>query len=137
MKTFKLKALEIVEQKEEEIIPKKIPLKDGLIINQEDEQNHWVIEAYLTRDYLTDFKKLQAEKNEVLLQVKITKESNDYATFITSLIGLNEIGENHINVLFRGTIVDRRKNKIEEMLTTLIDEGYQGKELLQKFKELM
>lgn len=135
MKTFKLKTLEIVEQEDDEIMQNKIRLEDGLIINQEDEQNHWVIEAYVARSYLSFFKALQADKHEVLLQVKITKESNDYATFITSLIGLNEIGEN-INVLFKGTIVDRQKHKIEEMLTNLIDAGYQGNDLLEKFKEL-
>jgi hypothetical protein len=135
MKTFKLKALEIVEQEDEEIIQNKIKLKDGLIINREDEQNQWVIEAYIEKSYLSFFKALQADAHEVLLQAKITKESNNYATFITSLIGLNEIGEN-INVLFQGTIVDRQKHKIEEMLTNLIEAGYQGNELLEKFKAL-
>lgn len=135
MKTFKLKALEIIEQEADEITQNKISLKDGLIINQEDEQNHWVIEAYIARNYLAFFKALQEENQDILLQVKITKESNDYATFFTSLLGINEIGEN-INILFKGTIVDRQKYKIEEMLTNLIDAGYQGKELLEKFKEL-
>lgn len=135
MKTFKLKSLEIIEQKDEEIIQIEIPLKDGLIINQEDENNHWVIEAYVGRSFLDFFTELKEANNEVLLQAKITKESNDYATFITSFIELNEIGA-QMNVLFRGTIVDRQKYKIEEMLTNLIDEGYQGKELLKKFKEL-
>lgn len=135
MKTFKLRLLEIVEQKDEEIIQIKIPLIDGLIINQEDENNHWVIEAYVDHSYLDFFKNIEEVNGETLIQVKITKESNAYATFITTLIGLNEIGA-HMNVLFIGTIVDRQKYKVEEMLTNLIEEGYQGEELLNKFKEL-
>lgn len=135
MKTFKLKSLEVIEQKDEEIIQIQIPLIDGLIINQEDENNHWVIEAYTEHCHLDYFNELKEADNEVLLQVKITKESNEFATFITSLIDLNVIGT-RMNVLFRGTIVDRQKYKIEEMLTNLINEGYQGNELLEKFKEL-
>lgn len=135
MKTFKLKSLEVIEQKDEEIIQIQIPLIDGLIINQEDENNHWVIEAYMEHCQLDYFNELKEADNEVLLQVKITKESNEFATFITSLIDLNVIGT-RMNVLFRGTIVDRQKYKIEEMLTNLINEGYQGNELLEKFKEL-
>lgn len=135
MKTFKLKSLEIVEQQDEEIIQVKIPLIDGLIINQEDEKNRWVVEAYMEHSYLDFFQKVEEEKDEVLIQVKITKESNEYATFITSLIGINEIGA-HMNVLLIGTIVDRQKYKVEEMLTNLIDQGFQGNDLLEKFKEL-
>jgi hypothetical protein len=136
MKTFKLKSLEIFDQKEEEILQHNIPLLDGLIINREDDQDQWTIEAFIEKSHLAFFKKLKEENDEIMLQVKITKESNAPATFITSIIGINEIGEN-MNILFVGTIVDRRINKIEEMLTSLIEEGYQGNDLLDKFKELI
>lgn len=89
----------------------------------------------MEHSYLDFFQKVEEEKDEVLIQVKITKESNEYATFITSLIGINEIGA-HMNVLLIGTIVDRQKYKVEEMLTNLIDQGFQGNDLLEKFKEL-
>ncbi|MEC5425129.1 YwpF family protein [Virgibacillus sp. C22-A2] len=135
MKTFKLKTLEILEQKDEVIVQQRIPLLDGLIINREDEKNQWTIEAYTESSYLSFFDLLRKEKEEIMVQVKITKESNEPATFITSIIGINEIGTN-LNVLFVGTIIDRRKGKVEEMLTGLIEDGYQGKELLEKFKEL-
>lgn len=136
MKTFKLKTLEIIEHSQDDIHQTDIPLKDGLIINREDDYNRWVLEAYVDHSHLDLFKKLESEEKEILLQVKITKESNDPATFITSIIGVNEIGA-HMNVLFMGTIVDQRKHKIEEKLTALIDEGYQGEELLKKVKEVM
>lgn len=136
MKTFKLKLLNIMEEKEGEITPHNIELLDGLIINREDENNQWTIEAYLDKSYLSFFKELWEHKPEILVQVKITKESNDTATFITTIIDINEIGS-HINVLFLGNIVDKRKASIEALLTTLIDKGYQGEELLEKFKETM
>jgi YwpF-like protein len=136
MKTFKLKLLNIMEEKDGEIMPHKIELLDGLIINREDENNQWTIEAYLDKSYLPFFEELWKQKPEILIQVKITKESNDTATFITTIIDINEIGS-HINVLFLGNIVDKRKASIEALLTTLIDKGYQGEELLDKFKETM
>ncbi|PAV28796.1 hypothetical protein CIL05_14305 [Virgibacillus profundi] len=136
MKTFKLNNLEIIEQQDEDIIQNRIPLKDGLIINREDDQNRWVIEAYVEHSYLEFFKNLDEKDEEILIQVKITKETNEPATFITSIIGINEIGA-HMNILFMGTIVDQRKHKIEEQLTALIEEGFQGEELLNKFKEIM
>ncbi|WP_121639991.1 YwpF family protein [Virgibacillus sp. Bac330] len=135
MKTFKLKLLNIMEEKTGEIIPNQIPLLDGLIIDREDENNQWTIEVYTDNSFQPYFEFLQKTKSEILVQVKISKESNDLATFITSIIGINEIGSN-INVLFVGNIVDKRKENIEFLLTTLIEEGYQGKELLEKFKEL-
>ena len=125
-----------MEEKDGEIMPHNIELLDGLIINREDENNRWTIEAYLNKSYLPFFEELWKQKQEILIQVKITKESNDTATFITTIIDINEIGA-HINVLFLGNIVDKRKASIETLLTTLIDKGYQGKELLEKFKEIM
>ncbi|OZU90497.1 hypothetical protein CIL03_04945 [Virgibacillus indicus] len=136
MKTFKLKKLEIIDHISDDILQTNIPLKDGLIINREDEQNRWILEAYMDHSHLEFFKKLESEDKEIMVQVKITKESNEPATFITSIIGVNEIGA-HVNVLFMGTIVDQQKHKIEEKLTALIEEGYQGEELLKKVKEVM
>jgi len=135
MKTFKLKMLEIIDHRGDEFVHTNIPLLDGLSINREDDQNHWLIEAYIDREYLDFFTNLYKKNDEIMIQVKITKESNEPATFITSIIGVNEIGDS-MNVLLLGTIVDRRKHKIEELLTSLIDKGYQGRELLEKFKEI-
>src|SRR5699024_12109224 len=118
MKTFKLKRLEIIEDKDEDIVLNNIPLIDGLTINKENDENTWVIEAYTDRKYLEFFRTLKEENDEVLIQVKITKESNDPATFLTSLIGINEIGS-QMNILFDGRIVDERKSKIDRKSTRL------------------
>ncbi|TRM12229.1 hypothetical protein FH966_11355 [Lentibacillus cibarius] len=133
MKTFQLCSMKIIDNDRRDMLQQDIPLLDGLIINREDEQNQWVVEAYLDQSYHEFFQNLR-QKQEVLLQVKITKESNRPATFITSVIGINEIGK-QMNVLFRGTIVDQQKEMIEERLRSLIKQGYQGQSLLKKFKE--
>lgn len=136
MKTFKLYSLEIVENKDEDIIQHEIPLLDGLIINRENEQNQWIVEAFMEKDNFEIFHNLKEENDTVMLQVKITKETNTPATFITSILSINEIGD-RINVIFMGTIVDQRKGIIKDMLKKLIEEGYQGESLYKKFKELI
>lgn len=136
MKTFKLKALEIIGIKDEHTNPRIIPLVDGLIINREDEENQWVIEAYTELKFLKYFEDLRKENEEIMVKVKITKETNDPAIFKTSMIGLNEIGT-RMNVLFKGTIVNQRNSRAEQVLKTLIEKDYQGEALLEEFKLLI
>ena len=129
-----LKALDIIENQGEQVTQKKIELIDGLIINREDEENQWIIEAYTDQKYLHYFEKLQDKNEEIMIEVKITKETNDPATFMTSMIGLNKIGS-QMNVLFKGTIaVDQYSNRIERTLKSLLNKGYQGEELFEKLK---
>lgn len=134
MKTFKLKSLKVIHFVKGVISLEHIPLIDGLIINREDDENQWVIEAFTEKQHLSYFKQLQDTKHDVIVEVKITKESNDPALFITSIIGLNEI-ETHMNVLFKGTIIDHPKEKIEAKLKSLIQDNIKEEELLVRFKE--
>lgn len=136
MKTFKLSSLEIVENKDDDIVLHEIPLIDGLIINREDEQNRWIVEAFMEKENFELFHSLKEKDDTVMLQVKITKETNNPATFITTILSINEI-ENRINVIFMGTIVDQQKGIVKDMLKKLIEEGYQGESLYKKFKELI
>ena len=136
MKTFKLKGLEIVENQEDDVKQTKIPIIDGLVINRED-GNGWLVEAYIDASHKNILEKLKENTSEIMIQVKITKETNEPAFFITSIVAINDIKENRINVLFQGNVVDVQKSKIEEMLKTIIEEGYQGASLLKKFKELI
>jgi len=135
MKTFKLKELEIMANDEDGIEQKKISLYDGLVINREDELG-WLIEAYIDKKYETYLSSLK-DVNELMIQVKITREENDPAFFITKMIDLNDISEDRINVIFQGKVIDHRKSRIEEMLRMIIEEGYQGESLFRKFKELI
>lgn len=135
MKTFKLNELKIMAHEENNIIQKKIPLNDGLIINREDESG-WLIEAFIDRNYYEYFNDLKPIK-ELMIQVKITREENDPAFFITKIVSINKINTDKMNVIFEGHIVDHRKSRIEKMLKSILEEGYQGESLLRKFKELI
>lgn len=119
---------------EDRIVQEHIPLIDGLIINREDDENQWVIEAFTEKNHFNYFKQLQETKHDVIVEVKITKESNDPALFITSIIGLNEI-ETHMNILFKGTIIDSPKETVEAKLQSLIEDNLTGEELILHFKE--
>ncbi|GGF12549.1 hypothetical protein GCM10010954_09070 [Halobacillus andaensis] len=133
MKTFKLVSLDIVEEKNEDITQRRIKLNDGLIINREDDRGRWVIEAYVDNQYEDYFHQILTNSEELLIQVKITKSSNQPATFLANVIDTNMIG-NDMNVIFMCTMVDRRREHIEKVLKTLLDEGYQGEDLLEEFK---
>lgn len=134
MKTFKLKALSIIEDTDGEVNHRNIPLIDGLTINREDEENQWIIEAFIEDSHFTYFQELKNSRNEVIIQVKITKVTNAPAIFITSIIEMNKIGKD-MNILFKGTIIDHHKEEIEDMLQSLIEKDLQGEELLLQFKK--
>lgn len=134
MKTFKLINLDILEKQGEELHTLTVDLIDGLIINREDDQNRWLIEAYTDQEYLELFQNTKKVDRDLVLQVKISKETNQPATFLVKVVDINQIGDN-MNVLFTGTIVNKKQEYIEQVLQDLIDQGYQGQELLEKFRK--
>lgn len=105
MKTFKLKMLRVLNDDKDQ----DIHLIDGLIINREDDSyiNQWLIEAFIGKEYAAYFEKRKEKEEVVRLMVKISKEENDPVEFISTIIGVNYIGEN-INVLFKGDIKRER-----------------------------
>src|SRR5690625_4209688 len=124
-----------MENKDELIDRKTFNLHDGLVINREDEFG-WLIEAYMDDTYYNYFTSIE-NHHDIMVQVKISREDNDPAFFITNIVSINSIGENKMNVVFQGRVVDQKKSRIEEMLQKIIEEGYQGESLLKKFKELI
>ncbi|QAS51230.1 YwpF-like family protein [Halobacillus litoralis] len=134
MKTFKLISMDIVEEKNEDITQRRIKLQDGLIINREDDHGRWVIEAFVDESYTDFFRTMHENEEEIIVQVKITKPSNRPATFMVKPIDINMIGE-AMNVIFMGTIVDRQQEQVERVLKQLLDEGFQGEDLLEEFKK--
>lgn len=130
MKTFKLVSLQIVEENG----LKDIELVDGLIINKEDEHNTWLIEAFTDLRYHDYFKKAVDEDREMTIQVIITKKDNDPAPFETKICTLKKL-ENHLDVLFEGTLKRTRTDYAEQLLEHLLSDGLEGDELLAAFKE--
>lgn len=133
MKTFKLKGLQIMRNEEDEVEQRMISLYDGLVINREDKEG-WLIEVFTSEEERIYFDQIR-DIDEIMIQVKITREENDPAFFITKMVSLNDVADGKINVLFQGHVVDHSKTRIEDMLQMIMEEGYQGESLLKKFKE--
>lgn len=131
MKTFKLISLQIIDDSEAQ----DITLHDGLIINKEDERNRWLIEAYVDANYLDYFTKLLEADKETPAQVVISKKENDPASFTTRVLSVKKI-DGRLSVLFEG-FLKRSKNYAELLLSSLIEKGLSGEELLNEFREKM
>ncbi|MGG5255153.1 YwpF-like family protein [Neobacillus sp. SM06] len=132
MKTFKLIALEIMDGDE----AVNVPLTDGLIINKEDEQSTWLLEAYTAAPLYDFFKKITDEQKEVIVQAVITKKDNDPAFFQTKVVTLTQF-KNHISVLLEGRLRRARRDYSELLLDSLLQKGFTGNALLNEFKEKM
>jgi hypothetical protein len=129
MKTFKLISLQIVEEDG----LKDIALDDGLIINKEDDLSNWLIEAYINKTYLDYFIAAKEDENELTVQAVITKKENDPAAFITAVASVKEL-ENHISVLFEGSLKRTKSDYAELLLDNLLNDGLEGNALLDEFK---
>ncbi|MED3561199.1 YwpF-like family protein [Bacillus xiapuensis] len=132
MKSFKLVSLEVVENDNSV----EVPLHDGLIINKEDEQLTWLLEAYTSLSLYDYFKKIQDEGRDIIVEAVITKPDNDPAFFQTKISTLNKF-ENHISVLLEGNLRRLRRDYSELLLDNLIQKGLSGQALLTEFKEKM
>ena len=132
MKSFKLVALEIVEDGNSI----EVPLEDGLIINKENERASWLLEAYTDLTLYDYFKKIHEENREVIVQAVITKRDNNPAFFQTKVSSLNKF-ENHISVLFEGRLRRNRSDYSELLLDSLLEKGLGGQALLEEFRDKM
>lgn len=132
MKTFKLMSLEIIE--DEGFV--QIPLEDGLIINKEDEQSTWIMEAYVGNQYGELFQTACSEDREIIAQVIISKKENDPAVFITKVCSVKQL-QDHVSILLKGTLRKSRTHYAEHLLEHLLEQGFSGEQLLEEFKHKM
>ncbi|MFC4354147.1 YwpF family protein [Chryseomicrobium palamuruense] len=132
MKTFKVIEASILSENE----TKRIPLEDGIIINQENIARSWAIELFTVRDLKSFFDDLVASQELVEARVVISYPENEPAPFEVMAYSVKEVGEG-ISVLFRGTLKRARRKYAEGLLYELIDEGLEGAALLERFEKDM
>ena len=132
MKTFKLISLQVLTKGE--VIP--IKLDDGLIINKEDDHNHWLLEAYTEPSALHFLEESYRRQEILLVHATITKKENDPAPFEVKVLSIQNFG-NKASILLEGTLKRDRKDYAELLLQHLLEEGYTGKNLSDKFSELL
>lgn len=137
MKTFKLSSFMILFDDEiksdEEMKGKEIPLVEGLIINKEEVEKNWLLEAVLDSEWKEYFQNYLDTEQSFMTEVTITKKTNDPATLICEVKSVNEL-EEHIVVHLEGMIVVKKDDLSDMLLKELIDEGFSGDELYQKFR---
>jgi len=135
MKTFKLVELK-VERKDQENRIENLPLADGLIINKEDGENSWLIEALLSKQFRPYFEHHLQNNDELKLLATITKKNNRPAHIIAKIRSITML-KDHISVLFDGRIYNNRtsKQEAEMVLRELISKGLSGQELLEAFSK--
>jgi hypothetical protein len=131
MKTFKLVGLSVVH---DDFHRQDIPFIDGLIINKEDGQNHWLIETYLDKQYEPIFSELQKRNDEFRLQVTITNRGNDPANMLATVRSITRMND-HISVLMDGLLIRSKTDLAEVVLASLVEKGLQGEALLKEFKQ--
>lgn len=134
MKTFKLYSINLLEGQLGAVKQIPIEIKDGLIINMENKEKTWYIDAVFDREHLNYFKQLEEQGKHVLVEVIITSRDNHPAAMITKIDTITELSK-HISVLFEGKLARKKGDSISNVLKLLVNEGHEGESLLSKFSD--
>ncbi|MCC4723154.1 YwpF-like family protein [Salinicoccus sp. RF5] len=130
MKSFKVVELKL-EHENNFII---LDLIDGIIINKEKQEDPWLVEISTSTDFKDILEDLVGTEMEML--VTITRHSNEPARFKGVFNEMNEI-ENALSLIFNGKIIVQGPHYAEDLLSHLLDEGYEQEKLLNEFKAMM
>ncbi|WP_226670529.1 YwpF-like family protein [Metabacillus litoralis] len=136
MKTFKLVNLKMGQEgmNEEEASPKEIPLADGLIVNREDGENSWLIEALIPNEFQSYFQKLMEAETKEKVYVTISKKTNAPAQILARVKTIVPL-DDHISILLDGRLLTSRPiHDPEELLQSLMEQGLTGDALMKEFK---
>lgn len=132
MKTFKLISFYVVEDHG----LKDIQLLEGLVINQENDERTWLLEAYVSTAYLDYFQDLLNKGGQTTLQIIISRRENDPAFFYSRSFKINKLNDGKMSLLFSGN-VKNSNTYAHLLLASLVEDGLSGETLLQVFKEKM
>ncbi|TXC85940.1 hypothetical protein FS935_19120 [Metabacillus litoralis] len=136
MKTFKLVNLMMGQEgvSKDEVSPKEIPLEDGLVLNREDGENSWLIEALVPKKFDSYFQKLLEAETKEKVYVTISKKTNTPAQILARVKTIVPL-DDHISVLLDGRLLTSKPiHDPEELLQSLMDQGLTGEALMKEFK---
>lgn len=115
---------------------KKFPLIDGIIINQENSHQLWVLEAFMSATYKELFEALISSEEMLDARVIISFPDNEPAPFSVIAHKVTVI-DDKISVLFKGRLKAQRKKYAELLLSQLLEQGLRNDELLIAFEQGM
>lgn len=132
MKTFKMLSFDLVTEDGLQ----NFPLVDGIVINQENSHQSWILELFISQEHHPTFYDLLEKKAVFDVRVVISFPENDPAPFQVMVHKVQEIGD-HLSVLFKGTLKANRSKYAEQLLAELLSEGISIEELLNRFSNDM
>ncbi|OLO27627.1 hypothetical protein BTR23_19585 [Alkalihalophilus pseudofirmus] len=133
VKTYRLFSLQVLQPHEKGVSQLEIPIQDGLIIDMEDHEKKWLIDAVINTDKVGIFEKCDKENGKLIIEAVITSENNYPATMVTKIRKITHLSDK-VSILLDGLMVIRKDDIIDVILESIIDEGLTGKDLLQEFK---
>ncbi|GAF14526.1 hypothetical protein JCM19045_3845 [Bacillus sp. JCM 19045] len=133
MKTFKLHALQVIDGQQGQMKQHLIPLKDGLIINMENDEHTWFVDAVISKEDAIQFENEQEADRHMLVSVVITSKNNHPAVMITSIESITELAEGK-SVVLKGKIVSGRDDVLEDVFEDILEEGINREVVLDEFK---
>ena len=93
---------------------------------------------YMDRQYASDFTPYLGTDTILNVRAVISYPDNEPASFRAVVQDIVEMPEeNHISVLLKGTLNSVRRQYAEQLLLELVDKGFTGDALLEKFKKDM
>lgn len=132
MKTFKMLSFDIANEDSGQ----KIPLIDGIVINQENSHKSWILELFISKEFQSVFEKYK-ESGEILeVRVIISFPENEPAPFRVVVSNIHQIGD-RLSVLMKGTIKTQRSKYAEQLLKSLLHENLSNEELMARFTKGM
>ena len=132
MKTFKMLSFDLVTQEGIQTFP----LVDGIIINQENSHQSWILELFMDGQYRSTFEYLLEKAAVFNARAVISFPDNEPAPFQVAVHTVQEIGD-HISVLLKGTLKTKRSKYAEQLLAELLAEGVSLDNLLDRFSHDM
>lgn len=132
MKTFKMLSFDLVTEDGMQ----NIPLVDGIVINQENSHQSWILELFISQKYHATFTNLLEKKAVFDVRVVISFPENEPAPFLVTVYTVQEIGD-HLSVLLKGTLKAKRSKYAEQLLAELLAEGISLEDLLKRFSHDM
>ena len=132
MKTFKMMAFDMMTAEGTQ----KFPLIDGIVINQENSHQLWILELFIPATYRSLFEEYMKSGDLFDARVVISFPDNEPAPFAVVVSAVQEIGE-HISVLLKGRLKAQRKKYAEQLLHQLLADGHRNDELLERFEKGM
>lgn len=136
LKSFRLCSLTVfIESNDQHTTKHCIPLIDGLIINKENSDDHWLLEGLIQKDFFQFFNNLKINKEPMIVEAVITSKDNPPATFAARVRDIKYI-KDQLQLLLDSKRIVRKDTFSEIILKELINKGLSGEELVGEFKRI-